>query len=279
MAGDAGSTDFPKHEIIRSGETQKHYLEAQKLSLERRLDQIRVDPRTETEIEDKEGLRLIRDEILGLLPITKLIRVILKWNEEVDKDFREAKKEALLNHYFDLTDGLKDSVAKLKALISDPSGNTLFNKIMNILGNSPPDYLLVRHLGHALKKIATSDFQKLFEKHKYALSQIERLSPQALSILADCHSWPPMRLGSFEANGRKIESDWLPAFVNAYASAKGIFDRYMIERVSHAVNELQRDRFVDAWLVNQPAQGRNTAVCKLTTVGSELLEYLDNGAV
>jgi len=99
---------------------------------------------------------------------------------------------------------------------------------------------LMSHLASALKFIAESEFEKLFKEHRYALSVIEQLTPQALTILADHNSWPNFPLGTSTSIGTKITSDYLAEFAQAYALAKGIADRGTADRIGHSINHAFR---------------------------------------
>jgi hypothetical protein len=107
----------------------------------------------------------------------------------------------------------------------------------------------------------------------YALSQIEQLTPQALTILADHPHWPKMVLqDGYSSNGGKITSDWLPAFARAYASSKNIDEKSMADRVAHSIHELINRRLIEARLAGN--FGDSSAQCILTDVGQSLIPYL-----
>jgi hypothetical protein len=154
-----------------------------KRTLEERLESIKIEPGTAEEEARKAGAKLLRDKLLGLFTVTDVISTFLKWGEETDKAVKGLKREKLFEAYLTLSDSHEDAISQLKAFLSNPSGNVLFNKILRITDDSPPDIDLISHLSLALYRIINSDFEHLFSEHKYALSQIERLTPQALTIL------------------------------------------------------------------------------------------------
>lgn len=78
----------------------------------------------------------------------------------------------------------------------------------------------------------------MFEDHKYALNQIEMLTPQALTILSDYVNWPSWEMESFVSNGGRITSDWLPHFVNLYSMNKSIMSEGLKTKISHSMNDL-----------------------------------------
>ena len=256
-----------KKEILNEPE---YYFAAQEKSLDARIDKVRLSEEAEVEITKSKAKKLVRDKVLGIFKIGEIVSEFLNWNESLDEDLREAKKEYLLAEYFEKNENNTLAISELRKFLSSPQGNTLFNKILRVLDDSPPDIELAKHLSSALQYIVKADFYKLFEQHKYALSQIERLTPQALSILADYRSWPMLSLGSYSANGSKVTSDWLMEFSQAYATKKGIHESEMQNRVRHSINELISARFIEAHLV-----GEKRAQCKVTSVGHSMLPYID----
>lgn len=256
-----------KKEIIGQPE---HYFNAQGKSLDARLEKVKLSDEKESEINSQHMKRFIRDKALGLFKFGELISEIINWNESVDDDLKEAKKEYLLSQYFDKNDQNEQALRQLKGFLTSPQGNTLFNKILRILDDSPPDVELSDHLSSSLQYIVSSRFSQLFEQHKYALAQIEKLTPQALTILADNRSWPLIKLGSYSANGTKISSDWLIEFTQAYCQSKQIRDAGIESRVRHSINELISTRLIEAHLANEGG-----ARCVITSVGKTLLPYIN----
>lgn len=259
-------THLIKKEIIHHPD---HYFSAQSKTLEERIKNIKISKEDEENIKNDRTKKFIRDKALGLFKIGEIVNEIINWNETIDEDIKQAKKEFLIAQYFEQSDQNQHALQELKKFLTDPQGNTLFNKILRILDDTPPDMELASHLSNALLHIVNNNFQELFEEHKYALSQIELLTPQALSILSDYKSWPIFRLGSYSTNGGKITSDWLNEFTTAYVSTKGIHDPNIINRVQHSLNELIRSRFIEAHLFAE-----KQARCNVTDIGKLLLPYI-----
>jgi hypothetical protein len=216
------------------------YFYTQQRSLEQRLEKVKLSQEEEDSIVASKTIKTVRDKVLGLFKIGDIVNTLITWNEEVDKDLKEAKKEFLLTRYFDKQDQIEVGLNSLKDLLTNPMGNTLFNKILRILDNSAPDLELTEHLAKTLKHIVETDFKSLFEDHKYALNQIEMLTPQALTILSDSRNWPTWRMESFASNSGKITSDWLPEFVNLYSAKKNMTENSMKAKISHSMNDLIR---------------------------------------
>ncbi|MGN8160649.1 hypothetical protein ACS8YF_18510 [Salinisphaera sp. SWV1] len=257
-----------KTEILKE---PTHYFAAQEKTLDARLESLELPPGEEKRIKSDRARKVIRDRALGLFKIGEVISEFLNWNEAVDNDLRDAKKEYLLSKYFEKNDENSEAISSLKDFLSSPQGNTIFNKILRILDDSPPDLELAEHLSSALQHVINNDFDTLFEQHKYALSQIERLTPQALTVLSDYRDWPSFTLSSYSAAGSKITSDWLSEFARAYSTRKNIADEGKRNRLRHSINELISLRFVEAHLVGED----KVASCRITSVGTSILVYVD----
>ncbi|KAF5028224.1 hypothetical protein DSECCO2_661310 [anaerobic digester metagenome] len=191
----------------------------------------------------------------------------------MDKDLREAKKEILLTCYFDKLEQIEEGLNSLKDLLTNPVGNTLFNKILRILDNAAPDLELTEHLAKTLKYIVETDFKSLFDDHKYALNQIEMLTPQALTILSDSKNWPMWRMESFASNSGRITSDWLPEFVNLYSMKKNMTEYRMKAKISHSMNDLIKNRYIEALHMTN-LQKENFGKVELTQIGQIVSKYI-----
>ncbi|WP_226530354.1 hypothetical protein [Metabacillus niabensis] len=112
-------------------------------------------------------------------------------------------------------------------------------------------------------------FGELFEKHKYSLGQIERLTPQALTTISDSTNWPPMNLSTSTTFGTRVTSNFYTESTASYSKSKGITDTTKLERIKHSVIELQ-----NLGLIETHKYDRAIAVCKLTNIGLELMEYI-----
>lgn len=255
-----------KKEIINYPE---HYFNAQAKTLDARIENVKLSKEQTDEISSTHVKKFIRDKVLGIFKVGEIVSEVINWNESVDEDLKEAKKEFLLAQYFDRNDQHEMALTQLKEFLSSPQGNTIFNKILRILDDTSPDIELSSHLSSALIYIVRNDFAKLFEQHKYSLSQIEKLTPQALTIMAYFNNWPLISLGTSTSTGTKITSDWLFEFTQAYCAAKGIHDQGTRNRVQHSINELISSRLIEAHRVES-----GQAKCVIAEVGKGLLPYI-----
>lgn len=187
-----------RQELDFIGKNAGQYLDIVGKDLESRIEEVNLSSTERKEIRKGETIKSIKDKGLAILgPMGEIISTVINWNDSVNQNISEAKKMILLEQYFNQTDEHLLAIKQLQECITNPQGNTLFNKILRIVDDSPPDPELTSHLSKVLKKIIEDgNFEALFEKHKYALGQIERLTPQAITIIADYNSWPPIQLGT-----------------------------------------------------------------------------------
>ncbi|WP_010652038.1 hypothetical protein [Oceanobacillus massiliensis] len=248
------------------------YLQVSGRTLDDRLEKITLSEQDENQIIREQGLKVTRDKGLSLLGfVGDVISTVLNWNDDVNQNLTEAKKMILLEQYFIKVDEQSKAVDMLSNFLKNPQGNTLFNKILRIIDDSPPDPELTGHLSTVLKKmIEEGNFEELFEQHRYALGQIERLTPQAITIIADYRNWPPIHLGASVSFGPKVTSDFYSEFTNAYSQLKGIGDVNKIKRIQHSVIEIQKLGLMEAY----NAKDQQT-FCQLTDVGKDLLLYIE----
>lgn len=240
-------TELSKIEILMSPE---YYFSAQKKTIEQRVKDLHLSEEEEKEIVSKTSKTVIRDNLLGLFKLGEVISTILNWNEQIDSDIKMAKKEYLLANVISKAEATDDIVTKLLNFISDPNGNTIFNKILRILDDSPPDLELADHLSSAIFHIINTKFNEMFSEHKYAISQIEHLTPQALTIIADYKNWAEFtdKSGFCSVSGRgELKSDFHRDFAIAYAKNKCIDKQIIIERVIATCNALYNSGFLDAY--------------------------------
>lgn len=247
------------------------YLDTQSKSLEERINEINLDKDRECEIKKEKGLDIVKDKFLGSFKLGAIASTIIGWSKEVNKEIKDAKKAVLLEQYINKIDNQEDSINKLKLFITNPQGNVLFNKILMILDDYPPDLELINHLAKALKYMVNNDnFYKMFEQHKFALAQIEKLTPQALTILTDYKNYPEFNVGTSIAFGAKITSEWHDKFIEAYCKSKRIDSLEMRSRVAHVIIQLESQGYLEAFKKND-----STIVCEVTKIGKDLIPYLE----
>lgn len=243
-------------------------------SFEEQLKRMELTKEEVDEITKNQTLQFVKENGLPLLgPLGNLASAMVGWSDEVNEEIRKKKQEKLLMKYFEKTEDIVGTVDKLYEFMLDPHGFLLFNKFSDILGGNLPDSELIEHLSTALKKIVMyGNFEELFDKHKYVLSQFERLTPQSITIISDFSSWPQFELAVSTYFGGKISSEFHQQFSEAYSSSRGITAPYVIERISHSVRELQNANIIEGFSLDT---NKMLCECRLTNVGEEIYNYLN----
>lgn len=244
------------------------YLKLKKQTLESELSKLKLTEEEIRRIRDGHAINVLDDKIFGRIPGYKLAKTLLDWNKEVNEEIKNAKKEILLVNCCSRLNDHGKSIEIIKNFISNPSGSTLFNKILQIIDDNPPDPELVQHLSSALLYISQSDFERLFNDHKYALSQIQLMTPHSLTILNDSANWPSFPPGTYSSTGGVITTDWLEAFSCSYISSKRV-ESNVQKLIKHCVNELISKRFILA-IVNSEKIGQ----VHLTEIGQTIIRYI-----
>ncbi|RBP87888.1 hypothetical protein DFO70_11779 [Cytobacillus firmus] len=136
-----------KDELVFIATNPDQYLQTTGKTLEARLSQIQLSKKDIGEIKKEQGGKMLREKGLALFgPIGEIANTVINWNEEVSKDISDAKKMVLLEEYFNKSDSMEQEIEKLTHFLTNPLGNTLFNKILRIVDDSPPDPELTQHL-------------------------------------------------------------------------------------------------------------------------------------
>lgn len=254
------------------------YSSVQKRSLKDRLANIEVSDEELIRItkeSSKAARKEVRKELINSIPhisaVTKAAYIFVDWNKQIDADLEEVKRCMLIESYLNKSDDHSKAIEELQNAISDYYGNALINKIFRMLSDYPPDGDLFEHLRTALNQICRrKKFKRMFDKHKFNLALIEKMTPQALTILADAQNWPifNLKLQSGFFNG-KVTDNFQRPFALMYAKEKDIKNQEKVNRISYIVSELTKEGFVECLAL----QGGGYAL-KLTRLGQELHEYL-----
>lgn len=250
--------------------------------LQSRLDNIGIPEEVKDAIASKQVTKTVLDAVLDFFQLGALSKVF-KTAENIKENLDEYKKGLLMEQYMEGLEDTQKEVGKLHNFVTDPEGNVIFSKIIRILNANPPNPGYARLLALALKRMVKSNFSELFEKHIYALNQIEQLTPQALALLADYVSWPEYELGNYSSNHGVITSEWIEQFLLYYLPLKKVTDNEMERRIAHAFKELFRNGFIrsrvqgesDSKDMGSIKESEKKAVCEPTDLGLEILEYID----
>lgn len=244
------------------------YFDQKAKELDELLDQVQVPDQVKNGAMAGAVIDSAKEAAIEAIPfVGSAINKVLGWNDKVNEEIKQAKRDQLLIGYIQRSDDQAAALDKIKRLITSPQGNVLFNKLLWILDDNPPDPELIRHLSSALKHISDSDFARLFESHRFALDLIGRTSTAALAILSDSQRWPMFSMAMRTAAGSRVTNDWSPEFSRVYAAAIGL--AHAQNRVQASVGELHRSGLLEAHADGPGIRLRHS------DLGSLLVKYLD----
>lgn len=263
-------TTMPKIVLAQTAALSTALLNRQHKSLEERLADVALPSAEVAEIASLAAGKTIRDTVLGFVPFGEAIKTLISFSDDIAEDIKKLKKEKILEEALSLLEFHGDGLSKIASVLGNPYGSALLNKILQIADNSPPDADMLRHLAAALAHISDTEFAELFDEHKFALSLMERLSPQALNIATNYGGWPSITMQNVSITENRVTSDWQTAFAKAYAIQKGIIEPSKVERLLHSVRELYRNEILQCL----PPSDLKGIQPSLTPVGRDLAEYL-----
>lgn len=241
------------------------------LSLNERLEKIKLTDGEKLEIKSRKGFNSAVDLICDSFPPAKFIKAIIDWNEESNNEIREIQKEMLLESFFKKADDNDVSLKKLMDFLTNPQGRVLTNKIIEITSDHPPDLDLINHLSNLLIHISKTDYVSLFNKHKFYINLLDKLSPASLNILLDNENWPKLKGIRFHVSSEIITSPWTNKFAELYIEKKFPFHdtKELLEIVDYSVLNLLSNN-----LVIGKSDGENGARAEITDLGNELINYI-----
>ncbi|MGV3579986.1 hypothetical protein [Brevundimonas sp.] len=179
----------------------------------------------------------VGEGIIESIPLGNIITKAKAGMERAASEVREKKKDALLEELFVRSDESAESLEALTRFLSDPWGRLLFDQVQAILDDRPPEPAEVRRLAQVLRKIVDTDFRSLFDTHRYALSVIGALTPQALAILSAHGRWRPfISTGVFFPMDGK--GTWARDFAGSFGTEMGVSDPAAIASIQQTVEQL-----------------------------------------
>jgi hypothetical protein len=213
--------------------------------------------------EDSDNLLLetVGESFIGLFPFfDKIGKFLDSYQQKIDK----AKLIILLKKFEDRHDNSEKFQEALKKLLTSPYGLSLFQKILRIVNANAVNLDYIKTLAIVLKRVSDSEFKDMFEEHNYVLSQIEKLTPQALLLLSDKHNWPGIDFPSTTTSGITSGKGWDTSFSTLYSNRKNMSDDKSVTRIAHSINELKNNHLVGLERDHLP----------LTVIGEEIFRYL-----
>lgn len=232
------------------------------------LDTINKDSIKEAQVSVSKN---VMTNITSLLTggITDCFSPLLELNEQKNNNIRLAKLEYLLNAYIDKVDNQEESIKKLEVFIKDNYGNIIFNNILNILDNYPPEKDAITILNLILRKIVfLGDFQKYFSQYMLDIRRLNMLSAQALIVFKKLPNnfefihEAGVGVDSVKYNGIILTVPWAEELTNALGC-----DAYYISIISELIdNNLIKAKYLP--------DTRNRYVVLLTDEGKRLKDLV-----
>ncbi len=174
--------------------------------------------------------------VISNIPI---IRELREWSERIDEGVKEEKLQILLRQYNDRFSSQKETLEKLKYLTATSAGKVLLSKVIHLLDRAI-DEESISLLATVLENMTNSEVEKQFEQHSYVLSQIDRLTPQALIVLSRYETWKSCSLsGSSTTSKHTVLGDWDYQAATFLATQLKITASDVHLRLAHSFQELE----------------------------------------
>lgn len=189
---------------------------------------------------------------------------LLEWSEKVDQGVKEQKLQTLLRKYNERFLSHDETITKLKFLTATTSGKVLLSKVIRLVDNMA-DEESINLLANTLKNITDSDVEKKFEEHAYILSQIDRLTPQALVVLSKYEDWKTCSLsGTTTTSKHTVSGDWDSQIATFLTGKLGITASDIKLRMAHSFWELESTGMIVL----------DGSFVKLEIIGAEVYRYI-----
>lgn len=190
-------------------------------------------------------------------------------NELKNNNIRLAKLEYLFSSYIDKVDEQEKNIKKLEMFIKDNYGNIIFNNILKILENYPPEKEAITILNSVLRNIGNSgEFQKYFSKYMLDIRMVHKLSVQALIKFKELPNnfefihESIVGVDSIKYNGVILTVPWAEELTNALGC-----DAYYISIISELIdNNLIKAKYLP--------DTKNKCVVLFTDEGQRLKDLL-----
>ena len=219
------------------------------------------DPLEKIELESQQIAGVLAEATTGSIASSiPVINKIFEWVERVDRASREEKLKTLLNEYANHFGSIDDAISKLKLLTATRGGQTIFRKVIQIVDKGAEDQEWIRLLATALRKVSDAEFEKYFDAQMFILSQIDRLSPQALILLSKYSIWREANIQSTTTTSGQTMGDWIPQATMFMRQKLGVNNLEVGARINHSFRELESTGMVDL-------KGHQL---KLTAIGLEI---------
>lgn len=227
----------------------------------------KYNPLEEIELSEEEQTLLLAKTgataAIEMVPyVGGLIGLTNKFSDALDKK----KLEKLLVILREKMNSQEQFSAAINKLITNVYGLTLFQKTIQILRkDNNEDFIEL--LSNVVHNICREDFERMFDQLNYILSQIEKLSAQALLLISKYEEWKGIRLERATGMGSGIICpDWDSQLTMYFVNKMGLSDQGKITRINHAFHELESNGIIHTT--------RETKSVDLTNIGREVYEKI-----
>lgn len=209
-------------------------------------------------------LESLGETLIDFIPIASNLMNFVRKEEEKLNAVRMAAFLEQLSGKMASQEDFKRSLIKL---LTSNTGLVLFQKTVRVLNRDNFEKEFIKLLANSLAKITNVDVEKMFEKLNYVLSQIEKLSAQALILLSKYQSWKGFPLQRATGMGSGIICpDWDTQVASHFVRQTHLLDAGMLERVTHVFHELESNGMIH--------NETSTKSVELTEIGREVYEQI-----
>lgn len=204
------------------------------------------DPLEKIGLSLQQGAGVLAEATAGsIVSSIPIINKIFEWMERIDQVSREEKLKTLLVEYTGCFNSIGDAISKLKLLTATRGGQTLFRKVIQIVDKGAEDKEWIGLLAVALRKLSETEFEKYFDAQMFVMSQIDRLSPQALILLSKYDIWRQKNIQGTSTTSGKTMGDWIPQATMFMRLKLGVDNLEVGARINHSFRELESAGMVD----------------------------------
>lgn len=204
------------------------------------------DPVEKIELDSRQIVGVLTDATIGsIFSSIPCFNKFFEWIERVEQASREEKLKILLMEYNNHFDSIDDTISKLKFFTATRGGQTLFRKVIQIIDKGNEDQEWIHLLAITLKKVSETEFEKYFDSQMFTLSQIDRLSPQALILLSEYNIWKQANIQNTTTTSGQTMGDWAPQVTMFMRQHKKIDNLEIGARINHSFRELESTGMID----------------------------------
>lgn len=197
-------------------------------------------------INNKEILDVVATALPAVISVVMPpVGAFLAWVESTNNKIFQENIEKTLQEYAKKFEVLDEAQKKLESLVATREGRVLFHKFLRINNNGDGDDEWASLLANTLKNISISSIEESFAHHNFLLSQIEKLSPQALIIISRYDKWHYGNIqNTTTTSSTTLGGDWDIQITEYFFRESGFSDPQIKTRIRHAFKELENSNMI-----------------------------------